>query len=85
MAEIRLRRLPDRTPVRLTVSVSPELNDRLARYAAFYADSYGREEPVAELVPAILASFLDSDRAFQAVRRRSGMPCEDRRDRDRDL
>jgi hypothetical protein len=46
-------------------------------YAAFYADSYGHEEPVAELVPAILASFLDGDRAFQAALRRRRVPRED--------
>lgn len=71
MAEIKLARLPDRTPVRVTISVSPELNSALADYAAFYAAAYGRDEPVAELVPAILASFLDSDRAFQAARRQA--------------
>ena len=33
-------------------------------YAALYAQSYGREEPVAELIPAMLAAFLESDRGF---------------------
>jgi hypothetical protein len=69
MAPIRLQRLPDRTPVRLTVSLSPELANALAAYAAFYAQAYGCDEPLAELVPAILAAFLDSDRSFQAARR----------------
>ena len=77
MAEIKLQRLPDRTPVKLTVTLSPELNSALVDYAAVYATAYGREEPVAELVPAILASFLEGDRAFQAARRQRRVSRED--------
>jgi hypothetical protein len=77
MAQIKLQRLPDRTPVKLTVSLSPELSTNLAQYAAFYASIYGRDEPLAELVPAILASFMGSDRVFQAARRQGRLPRED--------
>lgn len=69
MADLRLARLPDRTPVKLAMTVSPDLNRRLADYAALYAETYGKEEPVAELIPAMLEAFLDSDRAFQRNRR----------------
>lgn len=65
MVELKLARLPDRTPVKLTIAVLPELHQALADYAALYAEVYGREEPVAELIPAMLASFLESDRAFR--------------------
>lgn len=64
MADIRLSKLPDRTPVKIAVVVLPELNDRLASYAALYARSYGTNESVADLIPAMLAAFLDSDREF---------------------
>lgn len=69
MPDIKLARLPDRTPVKLVISLSPETHQALGAYASFYSDAYGQEEPVAELVPAMLAAFLDSDRAFQAARR----------------
>lgn len=65
MAGIRLARLPDRSPVKLTISVLPDLNQRLAEYAEFYRQTYGSEEPVAELIPAMLSAFLDSDRGFR--------------------
>ncbi|MES2045091.1 MAG: DUF2274 domain-containing protein [Pseudomonadota bacterium] len=68
MADLKLARLPDRTPIKLTISVLPDLHQRLSDYAALYADTYGTPEPVTELVPAMLAAFLDSDRDF--VRRR---------------
>jgi len=32
--------------------------------AAAYEHTYGVAEPLAELIPAMLAAFLDSDRAF---------------------
>nr|WP_246623532.1 DUF2274 domain-containing protein [Sphingomonas colocasiae] len=62
-------KLPDRTPVKLTILLLPGLHQRLADYAAKYAKAYGVEEPVTELVPAMLASFLDNDRHF--MRRRA--------------
>ncbi|MBZ9646322.1 DUF2274 domain-containing protein [Sphingobium sp. 3R8] len=71
MAELKLGKLPDRTPVKLTISVLPELQQALADYAALYAEAYGREEPVAELIPAMLTAFLESDRSFARSRTRS--------------
>lgn len=43
-------------------------------YAGAYAEVYGVAEPVAELVPAMLAAFVESDRAFLR-RRRGGTPA----------
>lgn len=70
MATIKLSKLPDRTPVKLTISISPGLHARLGEYAALYAEAYGQEEPIAELIPAILTSFLNGDRAFAKARGR---------------
>ncbi len=73
MASISLKQLPERTPVKLTINLMPDLHARIGEYAAFYQEQYGREEPVAELVPAMLAAFIDNDRVFQRLRReRSG-------------
>ncbi len=71
MADLKLARLPDRTPVKLTISVPPDLHSALIDYAALYAEAYGREEPVIELIPAMLTSFLESDRAFMRSRAKS--------------
>ena len=68
MPDLKIGKLPDRTPVKLTITLPPELHQLLAEYAALYAECYGREEPVTELVPAILRSFLESDRDFQRRR-----------------
>lgn len=67
--EIKLARLPDRTPVKLTIAVPPELHLALEDYGRVYADTYGHAEPIAELIPAMLAAFLDGDKAFARRRR----------------
>lgn len=68
MTGIRLGKLPDRTPVKLTIAILPELHQALQDYAALYAQTYGRQEPIAQLIPAMLANFLDSDRGFSRQR-----------------
>lgn len=72
MVDLKLSRIPDRTPVKLTIGVLPDLHQALVDYARIYAETYGREEPVTELIPAILSAFLESDRAFLQSRRGSG-------------
>ena len=69
MPELKLPKLPDRTAIKLSITVTPDLHQMLQDYAALYAESYGREEPIAELIPAMLAAFLERDRAFLRSRR----------------
>jgi hypothetical protein len=64
MAELKLPQLPDRNPVKLSIAVMPDLHRALTEYASLYAKTYGRDEPVIELVPAMLAAFLESDKTF---------------------
>jgi hypothetical protein len=70
MTDLKLQRLPDRTPVKLTIVITPELNNALHDYAQAYRQAYGQEEAVADLVPYMLAAFLDSDRSFARGRQR---------------
>ncbi len=69
MPELKLSKLPDRLPVKLTISVSPELARALGDYAALYGETYDASEPVQELIPAMLEAFLGSDRLFAQRRR----------------
>jgi len=70
MSELKLPRLPDRTPVKMTILILPELSDALQRYAAAYEAAYGRAEAVADLIPFMLVAFLESDRAFTRAARK---------------
>lgn len=66
---LKLPKLPDRTPVKLTIILNPELHQRLQSYAALYRETYGTTEPVADLIPYMLDAFLDSDRAYARARK----------------
>ena len=70
MPELKLARLAERTPIKLTISIMPDLNERLIAYADLYRETYGRKESVADLIPAMLTAFVDGDRAF--ARKRAG-------------
>jgi hypothetical protein len=71
MADLKLPQLPDRNPIKLNIAVMPDLHQALNDYAALYAQSYGRDEPITELIPAMLTSFLEGDRAFARGRGKS--------------
>lgn len=71
MADLKLAKLPDRTPIKLAISISPGLKRRLDDYAAAYEKIYGQGEAVADLIPYILAAFLESDRGFMRTRGKS--------------
>jgi hypothetical protein len=66
---LKLAKLPDRTPVKLAITITPDLAHALGDYATIYNQTYGDKAEVADLVPAMLDSFLASDRAFAKARR----------------
>ncbi|MGH6870447.1 MAG: DUF2274 domain-containing protein [Rhizomicrobium sp.] len=69
MPELKLAKLPDRKPVKLTIMLQPETNTALQAYAAAYREAYGEDEEVAELIPYMIDSFLSADRGFAKVRK----------------
>ncbi|WP_027554914.1 DUF2274 domain-containing protein [Bradyrhizobium sp. Cp5.3] len=69
---MKLAKIPDRTPVKLNVVLSPSLAKRLRDYADFYAETYGSREEVAELIPFMLEAFLDGDAAFKKDKKKVG-------------
>lgn len=69
MPDLKLAKLPDRMPVKLTITVRPDLAQALREYAAVYRAAYGEAESVEELAPFMLASFLEGDRGFAKARK----------------
>lgn len=70
MTELKLPRLPDRTPVKIAISVMPDVLQALNSYADAYELAYGRRESVPDLIPFMLESFLASDRSFSRARKK---------------
>lgn len=73
MTNLKLGKLPDRTPSKITITVSADLSQALNDYAALYRQTYGESETVAELIPFMLVGYLEGDRAF-AKARKEGLP-----------
>ncbi|HEV2551640.1 MAG TPA: DUF2274 domain-containing protein [Stellaceae bacterium] len=69
MTGLKLAKLPDRTPVRIAITVSPDLNQSLHAYAELYREAYGASESVPELIPYMLEAFLRSDHGFVKARK----------------
>ena len=66
---LRLKQLPDRTPVRMSLAIDPELANALSDYAKIYHQIYGAKEKPEALIPAMLESFLRQDAGFKRARR----------------
>ena len=66
---LRIGKLPDLTPVKMTIHVDPDTHRALKDYAQLYAQRYGDRAEPAALVPTMLASFLASDVGFKKARK----------------
>ena len=76
MPELKLGKLPDRKPVKITITVSAALDKKLHSYAEAYHAAYGEDEKVNDLIPFMLEQFLDGDRGF-AKARKEAEPAKD--------
>ena len=66
---LRIGKLPDLTPVKMTVSLDREVHEMLEDYARIYGESYGEAVKPTELVPSMIAGFLASDNGFKRARK----------------
>jgi len=66
---LRIGKLPDLTPVKLTVSLDREVHHMLEDYARIYSESYNEPVKPAELVPSMIAGFLATDNGFKRARK----------------
>lgn len=66
---LKLAKLPDRTPIKIALTVTPDLAKALVDYTAIYNRTYGDKAETTDLIPAMLETFLTSDRAFAKSRR----------------
>ena len=69
MSQLKLGKLPDRTPVKMTITVNPDLAQGLRDYAAIYRTEYGEAVSVGDLVPFMVGAFLESDKGFAKARK----------------
>lgn len=70
MVDLKLQKLPERTPVKITITAMPDLFGALNAYADAYEPAYGRRESVPDLIPAMLTAFIETDRRFNRGKRK---------------
>lgn len=66
---LKIGKLPDTTPVKVGISVEPDLESDLQTYAQIYEQSYGEKVTIALLIPSMLQAFLASDTGFKKAKR----------------
>lgn len=66
---LKLDRLPNRKPVKLTITLEPETYDALEDYARIYAEEYGDDKPVNVIASYMIGDFMDGDAAFKRRRK----------------
>lgn len=62
---LKIGKLPDTTPVKLNLTIDPELHSDLNRYADVYARAYGEKASIEALAPSMLRAFIASDSGFK--------------------
>ena len=66
---LKLSKLPKRTPVKINIVLDPKTHGAMVDYARIYEETYGSKESIEELIPFIIASFLNNDHAFKKSRK----------------
>lgn len=66
---LKIGKLPDMTPTKLSINVTPDLKSDLDVYAQLYQQAYGDKQNVANLIPLMLEGFLASDSGFKKAKR----------------
>ena len=69
MEKLKLSAIPDDKPVKLTVELPAAVHRDLVGYSEALQQQSGKSVEVAKLIPAMLARFMSTDRAFLRVRR----------------
>lgn len=65
---LRLAKIPERAPVKLTITLDRATHALLVDYAEAYRSAYGAKEALGDLIPFMLKNFIESDRGFARMR-----------------
>lgn len=66
---MKLNKLPDREVTRITFTANAELKTELQDYAEIYRRTYNGKETIADLIPFMLETFINTDHAFKRARK----------------
>ncbi|WP_094463882.1 DUF2274 domain-containing protein [Pannonibacter phragmitetus] len=66
MTRLKLGRIPDERPVKLTIEVPAPLHRKLIAYGEALAREMGEADPIppTKVAPPMIAGYIDSDKEF---------------------
>ena len=67
--KLKLSAIPDDKPVKLTIELAAAVHRDLVAYSEVLGRETGKSVEAAKLIPAMLARFMSTDRAFLRARR----------------
>jgi hypothetical protein len=67
--KLKLSVIPDDKPVKLTIELPAAIHRDLVAYSEVLGRETGKSVEVVKLIPAMLARFMSTDRAFFKARR----------------
>ena len=67
--KLKLSEIPDDKPVKLTIELPAAVHRDLVAYSEVLGRETGKSVEVVKLIPAMLARFMSTDRAFLKARR----------------
>lgn len=67
MPDLRLGKLSNHAPTKLTLNLWSELDEHLSLYAELYSAQNGMKASAADIAPQMLAEYLESDREFVKI------------------
>ena len=67
--KLKLSAIPDDKPVKLTIELPATVHRDLVAYGEVLGRETGKSVEVVKLIPAMLARFMSTDRAFLKARR----------------
>lgn len=68
MPDLKLGRLPNRTPVKMTISVMPDFEEALRDYATLHSAQHGVDSTPADIASGMVEQFILNDREFAKAR-----------------
>lgn len=68
MPDLKLGKLPNRTPVKMTISVMPDFEEALRDYATLHSAQHGVASTPADIASGMVEQFIINDREFAKAR-----------------
>jgi hypothetical protein len=68
MPDLKLGKLPNRTPVKMTINVMPDFEEALRDYAAIHSAQHRVDSTPADIASGMVEQFILNDREFAKAR-----------------